>query len=248
MLEELHSGIYHNFNTLIKAIKDTKKKRAKENRNKRKDKRDNTPLTLKHFETDVDNLLKSISLLFKKCFNLDLSINIYISGEENSKTVLKRNVFLKNGEENRRSLQRENNYLYVITDCPVKDEAAYATNTKAECGKNTNPRYHYNSVCDLIMTSNKGSWFSNDLGVDENKNSFFSSSKYYKEKYYVSLAFFAIIPPSKGKDVSETVRGLLTFDARKTEVFSEEECNMLMGLMAHLIFEVLQELEQNDYE
>ena len=234
LLDNLHQEIYHNHIHLVEKIRKTKDERARNGQS--------SHLTINDFNDDIEILLKSFRDIFIKCFKLDLTINIYIAAEENSNTTIKRSVVLKSSKEGRRALQRIQDYKYVIKSLVKKTIENYTLQAKVDNNNNTDDNNHINSIFNYIMTSNESSWMSNDLKIDENKNNFFSSSEYYKNGNYKSLAVFAIIPPSKSKTTRER-RGLLTFDSAKTEVFSEEECNMLMGLMAHLIFEVLKELE-----
>lgn len=56
------------------------------------------------------------------------------------------------------------------------------------------------------------------------------------------MAVFAIIPPNNVNNPANAIKGLLTFDSRNTRLFSEEECTMLMGLMAHQLYELLDSL------
>ena len=44
------------------------------------------------------------------------------------------------------------------------------------------------------------------------------------------------------------IKGLLTFDCHKTNRFSEEECSLMMGLMAHFVYEILESLKFVNYE
>lgn len=232
LLENLHQDIYHNFNNLVEQIQKTKKG------NKRKH------LVVKDFKNSIIILLQNFHDIFNKNFNLDLSINIYQATQEDDFTIVKRSIFLRSSKERRKNKQRDPNYKYVINSCDDKHIENYtyqARNNKNN--KSIFERYNINSIFDYLMTSSKSSWISNDLKTDEKNNLFFSSSEYYKNGNYKSLAAFAIIPPSSGEFEQDKVRGILTFDSEKTQVFAEEECNMLMGLMAHLIFEVLKQLE-----
>ena len=102
-----------------------------------------------------------------------------------------------------------------------------------------NEIYQKNSIFDYVLSTNNCSWISNDLRLDEKKGLFFSSSRYYKRKYK-SLAVFGIIPPSNGR--RNAIKGVLTFDSFNTRIFSEEECTMLMGLFAHHLYEILNEM------
>ena len=230
----LHCDIYHKMSSLIFNIRKTKIERKNAGKS--------THLTVSDFRDGVEDLLQGFHNIFKDCFHLDLTINIYISSTDGNDTIVKRGIFHKSDKETLGGIERDRNYMYIIHDCDakVKNLESYYNSAKTYRDKNTPLGHHINCIYDYLMTSEKSSWMSNNL---EHETFFLSTSDYYKEEYYKSLAVFAIIPPTKVRGVREKARGLLTFDSPKTEVFSEAECTMLMGLMAHLIFDVLQELE-----
>lgn len=234
IFKHLHYDIYHKMSGLIFKIRKTKIERKNVGKN--------THLTVSEFREEVGDLLHCFHDIFNDCFHLDLTINIYISSADGNDMIVKRGIFHKSDKETLGDNERDRNYKYVIHDCDakVKNLKSYYNSAKTYSDRNRNPDHHINCIYDYIMTSDKSSWMSNNL---EYEPFFFSTSDYYKEEYYKSLAVFAIIPPTIVRGVREKARGLLTFDSPKTEVFSEAECTMLMGLMAHLVFDVLQEIE-----
>ena len=85
---------------------------------------------------------------------------------------------------------------------------------------------------------------SNDLTIDKSRNAFYSSSPNCNN-YYKALAAFAIKPPQCDGVEDSTIKGIVTFDSPKTGVFSENECSLIMGLMAHILYDVLDNLKVN---
>lgn len=81
----------------------------------------------------------------------------------------------------------------------------------------------------------------NDLSVDQQRNTFYTSSENFPRDYK-SLAIFKIIPPEK--DVLP--EGFIIFDSEKCGLFSEEICAQIMGLVAHFLYEIFFEI--NEYE
>lgn len=234
LFRNLHCDIYHRMSGLLYKIRKTKIERKNAGKS--------THLTVSDFREGVEELLQCFQNIFNDCFHLDLTINIYLASTDDNETIVKRGIFKKSVKETLRNQERDRNYKYIIHDCDakVKNLESYYNSAKTQSDNNRNPDHHINSIFDYLMTSEKSSWMSNNL---EYESFFLSTSDYYKEHYYKSLAVFAIIPPTVVRGVREKARGLLTFDSPKTEVFSEAECTMLMGLMAHLIFDVLQEIE-----
>lgn len=234
LFRHLHCEIYHKISGLIYKIRKTKIDRKNAGKT--------THLTISDVREGVEGLLQSFHNIFNDCFHLDLTINIYISSTDGNDTIVKRGIFHKSDKETLGNIERDRNYVYIIhdSDARVKNLESYYNRAKTYSDENKNTKHHINCIYDYLMTSEKSSWMSNNL---DNEEFFFSTSDYYKEDYYKSLAVFSIIPPTTVRGTREKARGLLTFDSPKTEVFSEAECTMLMGLMAHLIFDVLQELE-----
>lgn len=230
LLRSLHCNLYHTIVDLKKYINRQRRQRASEQQN--------TPISVNDIEAQLRSLLRSFHTTLYDVFHLDLSISIYLIGRENENTVLTRCSFLQSLKEQNRGEQRQMNYNYIIHNSNNQNEEAYVINARNYINQNPNSPYKKNSIFDYVLTTNNSSWISNDLRIDEQKGIFYSSSQYYKRKYK-SLAVFAIIPPSNGNNRAEAIKGLLTFDTHNTRMFSEEECTMLMGLMAHQVYEVL---------
>lgn len=231
LLRTLHCNLYHTIIDVKKHVNKQKRQRGPEEQG--------NPLPISEVKSQLLNLLDSFHTILYETFHLDLSICIYLTGKENEETVLTRCSFLQSLKEQNRGEQRQTmNHKYIIHNSNNQNIEAYALNAQNYIEQNPNSPYKKNSIFDYVLTTNNSSWISNDLRIDELNGVFYSSSQYYKRKYK-SLAVFAIIPPSNGNNRTEAIKGLLTFDTHNTRLFCEEECTMLMGLMAHQVYEVL---------
>ena len=231
LLRSLHCDLYHIVIDVKRHIKRIRKQRVLNHQNE--------PITLNEVETQMQIILRSFHSVLYDSFHLDLSINVYLTGMEGENTILTRSLFLKSRKEQNRGEQRQMDYKYIIHNCNSQDLKDYTLNALNYRNLHPNDTYQKNSVFDYVLSTNNCSWISNDLRIDEKKGLFFSSSRYYK-RIYKSLAVFAIIPPSNGQH--NAIKGILTFDTFNTRIFSEEECTMLMGLLAHQLYEILNKM------
>lgn len=240
LLRNVHCKMYHEIVEFKQIIRKAREEKIKNEQNGH--------LEYKAFNNDVTKILDKFHSILKDIFKLDLSINLYIISKENGDNILTRWIFLRNEEEEALGEQREKERQYIIRNSDKKDLEGYASSAAYYSQQNHNGDYWTNSIFDYLMTSNHTYFMSNDLRLDEEKGRFYTTNEYYKdENKYNSLAAFAIIPPSNGYNVSQVTKGILTFDTTETKVFSEKECTMLMGLMAHYIFEILEFIKKTDY-
>lgn len=230
ILRSLHCVLYHTFINSKNTVLALKRQR---NQNQQ-----HTPLTINDIKPQIRELLDGFYRVLYENFRLDLSINFYLSETENGNTVLTRCLFCQSLKEQNQGEMRQMNYKYLVHNNEVQSLENYASDAANFVRQHPNTPYKKNSIFDYVLTTNNASWMSNDLRIDEQNGSFFSSSNYYRHRYK-SMAVFAIIPPNNGNNPNNAIKGLLTFDSRNTRKFSEKECTMLMGLMAHQLYELL---------
>lgn len=233
LLRSLHCDLYHTFVNCKNTVLTLKRQRNQNHQN--------VQLSINDIKPQIRNLLNGFYRVLYENFRLDLSINFYLSETENGNPVLTRCLFYQSLKEQNQGEMRQMNYKYIIHDNEVQSLENYASNARNFISQHPNTPYKKNSIFDYVLTTNNASWMSNDLRIDEQKGSFFSSSNYYRHRYK-SMAVFAIIPPNNGNNPNNAIKGLLTFDSRNTRKFSEKECTMLMGLMAHQLYELLDSL------
>jgi hypothetical protein len=230
MLRLLHCNLYHTLLDSKNRIQIQKLQRDEEQRN--------NPLSANDIRPQIIDMLRNFHRTLYDVFRLDLSISFYLSGTENNNTVLTRCLFMQSLKEQNRGENRQQNYKYIIQPSAGQSLDDYALNASNYIRQHPNSTYMKNSIFDYVLTTNNPSWMSNDLSVDEANSKFYTSSRYYRQRYK-SMAVFAIIPPNNANNRENAIKGLLTFDSCNTRIFSEEECTMLMGLMAHQLYELL---------
>ena len=233
LLRALHCNLYHSIADFEREVKRMKQQNVQNQQNR--------ALTVNDVEPQITNLLRSFHSVLYDVFHVDLSINVYLAGTEDNQTILSRTLFLQSIKEQNQGEHRIPNYKYIVQNCNNQDMEAYAINARNYCNLNPNGLYRKNCVFDYVLSTNNRFWLSNDLSIEERKGQFFSSSTYYRRNYK-SLAVFAIIPPSNGNTPANAIKGVLTFDTHNTRKFSKDECTMLMGLMAHILYKVLDDL------
>lgn len=233
LLRSLHCDLYHTFFSAKNTVLNLKRQR---NQNPQ-----NAPLSINDIKPQIHELLDGFYRVLYEVFRLDLSINFYLSERDNGNTVLKRCLFIQNRKEQNRGEMRRMDWRYIIHDNEVQSLESYADNASNFIRQHPNTPYKKNSIFDYVLTTDNPSWMSNDLTIDEQNHAFYTSSNYYNNRYK-SMAVFAIIPPNNANNPNNAIKGLLTFDSCKTRKFSENECTMLMGLMAHQLYELLDSL------
>lgn len=230
LLNALHRDIYHYVCTIKKDIAQAR------NNNSR------CTHTLSDFSSQMTQLLQHFHTILRDVFQIDSSISIYrISETDDQKLIMSREFFLKSQEEKTKSIIRNVNHRYLIVkDSELAIDELYKR-AKRYNENNGRGTYLKNSIFDFILSSTHNSWISNDLEVDDKNNEFFTSSPNYKE-FYNALAVFAILPPECNNNRDAAIKGILTFDTKKTGMFLEKECVAIMGLMAHVINEIMESI------
>lgn len=209
----------------------------------------NPEIEVESCDSQFGILLNSFHSFLYNVYKLDLTISVFKQYTDNDKIVLKRIFFCKSiAEKNMakiRDPKKETVAPYFIKNIndknkeldalPIDDIVKQAKNYSTETGRKI---YKKNSAFDYVLSSNEQIWLSNNLNNDD----FFSSSENYNE-YYNSLVAVAIRHPIIENLDRKPIKGVLAFDSRKTNIFSKEECQHIMALMAHLLYELFEEFE-----
>lgn len=234
ILELMHHGVYHQLSDIKIRITELK---ATHHANRQQ-------LTLLEIEPEMNSLFSTFHSALYDIFHIDVSISMFISSEdEGHHLTLSKIFFLRSNTESKKPNQRHGNTPYQIErqhDNSIVNYANRAVEYNEENGRGLHLK---NSIFDYILSTRHHQWMSNDLDKDAQDNAFFSSSP-NNGSYYKSLAAFAIMPPpSQNEDAQHNaIKGILTFDSPKKNIFSEMECSLLMGLMAHIVYEILDDL------
>ena len=201
-------------------------------------------LNREQLQERIGDLLNLTGPSLKDVFNLTLSINIkLLSYSSDNKSFLTPYVQVQR-ESIKRDVSKERNlnHKYIVLPDKDADQKRAFLDAKHYHEHNEERIYQVNSIFNYLFNSNTRYWMSNDLSKDEADEIFFTSSENYP-RHYKSMAVFKIVPPFKKEAIPE---GLLIFDTENTGCFVEEECAQLMGLIAHLLYEIF--LEYKIYE
>lgn len=192
----------------------------------------------------ISDFLQTVNFSIKQVFGIDLTINVKrISFDNKNNPILTPYAYYRNTCAKSPSHTRSFDYRYALEANPLgvfslKDYASRAENYNKS---NANRNFKINSVFNYLLNDKKAYWMSNDLSKDIGSKIFYTSSDNYPQ-CYKSLAIFKIVPPEK--DVIP--EGLIVFDSERIGIFSEEECAQLMGLIAHLLYEIFLEMNNNE--
>ena len=196
---------------------------------------------------DIKLLLQHFHATLYNVFNIDTSISIYsTSTTSDNQIMLTRDMFLGSKEEEKMQNRRILTNKYLAAKAPKHSMEELTLKAERYFRKHGCETFHKNSVFDFILSNSHNSWLSNDLEVDSKRQLFFTTSENYKV-FYNSLAAFAILPPECNENRDTAIKGILTFDTMETGMFLEKECITIMGLMAHLVNEIIDFQKQHYY-
>lgn len=243
MLSSIHRELYHRMETVKKRILNLQKERYRNRQNQEP----LAPISINDIEEPMRNLMNAFHSTLYQVFHIDTTISLYLISDTNGETILKRSLLQRSLYEMRRNERRPTDSQYIIHRDNEMGLREFATRAKRYNERNGNGQYKKNSFFDYVLSTSHNAYLSNDLKEDQQKDDFFSSSNHYPQ-FYESMGVFAIVPPECEQEREAAIKGLLTFDCHKTNRFSEEECTLMMGLMAHFVYEILESLKFVNYE
>lgn len=225
MLYEIHKNLYHQCFSLKEKI------RAKQ-----------FPNELSQKEA-VANFVAYVQNSIEKIFGINLTINIKkLDADEQSNKILSPYIHCKGKQDNSSLFDRNFNYTYILMDDQSNDVKIYTQQAKEYNRNFGNSNYKVNSIFSYLLSKDENTcWMSNNLSIDSKNNLFYTSSENYLKHYY-SMAVLKIIQPEN----KTAPKGIIVFDSCDPYKFSESECKYFMGLVAHLIYEIFEEIENTN--
>lgn len=243
MLSSIHRELYHRMETVKKRILNLQMERYRNRQNQEP----LAPLSINDIEEPMRNLMNAFHSTLYQVFSIDATISLYLISDTNGETILKRSLLQRSVYEAKRNVSRSTDNQYIIHRDNELGIGEFAARAKRYHERNGNGHYKKNSYFDYVLSTCHNAYLSNDLKKDEQNDDFFSSSNHYLQ-FYESMGVFAIVPPECEQEREAAIKGLLTFDCHKTNRFSEEECSLMMGLMAHFVYDILESLKFVSYE
>lgn len=223
LLYEVHKNLYHQCFTLKEKI------------------RNNEFPNEQSQKEAMANFLAVVNSSIYKIFGIDLTINIKkIDVDKNKNKILSPYIHCKSNQVVNSSFDRNFNYQYILLGYNSDDVKIYTRHAVEYNKRYGSFKYKVNSIFSYLLDKDENTcWLSNDLSKDDANHIFYTSSDNYM-KHYNSLAVFKIIQPE-----NKTVpKGIIVFDSHDPYKFSEAECKLFMGFVAHLFYEIFDEVEK----
>lgn len=198
----------------------------------------NGDINTRHLQNEIASFLLTTNIAIMKMFGVDLNVNIKIlCTKPHEDFHLLPYCHYRNKESHKSEFAREYEFSYLVSTNLCWDLTHYVL----ECKNHSNTIKKVNSIFNYLLNDHAAYWMSNDLCKDENKKLFYTTSDNFPH-CYSSMAVFKIAPPES----TSLPKGLLIFDTTQKGVFVEEECAQLMGLVAHLLYELFFEMEKHE--
>lgn len=205
---------------------------------------------------EVSKLIDSILQEYQHCLHsltgVDFSLNIKLFKEDKQKGNYIAYTYRRfpgtlelKGHEEQEIRYRYDNEEFLVCTCKQKD--IYKLYDSIKDYIDDGSEYKRNLAYDYALNSQEHFWMSNDLKKDNNAKQFISSSNDYS-LFYNSLAVFLISPPMRTRSDKKNIAGLFIVDSIKTNVFISKESKMLIGLLSHMLYEIISILVEREYE
>lgn len=225
LFDAIHKDIYHNYHRILADLKQHRINDYAEGK------------------AQIENFLSTVHCSIYKSLRIDFTINIkrvYVNRNDDRLCLC---PFVHYRGLNGRNVNetRDFSLRYHIQTNAQNNLTQFTAQAKNHLlGRNHADGYEVNSIFSFLLTQRlQKSWMSNDLKNDIQNGVFFTSSSNCLT-HYNSLAAFALTPPDRCVMPS----GIIIFDSKKTGVFSEKECTNLFGYLAHLFYELIEELKK----
>lgn len=207
----------------------------------------NNRLTYKDLDSIKQDIirpfLENVRMALQSALGFDVNISIKLLRKHGDKELLETYTYLikSSYSEKQRDIQ---SYILLINTSEgyVSLNSCYNASIDYD-KKHGNKEYATNSIFNYLMLKKEATdWLSNDINIDERNKKFYSSSKF--RKHYRSLAVFVIKAPrvsSSDSNENSHLKGVLTFDSEKPNLFVEKESREIMGFIAHCLYEIINE-------
>lgn len=189
-------------------------------------------------KSNVNRFLENAGWALRIILGIEINISVKLASQHSGNDILETYTYVI-GKMNANKRHKFNKYILDVNlNKRYVDLHSCCLASRQYALEKGNSEYATNSVFNYLLLKGGGYWLSNDLDLDEKNEMFYSSSDY--RKCYCSLGIFAIKAPKLSEDVGLLhSKGFLTFDSEKPNLFVENECQQLMGFIAHCLFEIL---------
>ena len=186
-----------------------------------------------------DFLVASRETLKKSLFvNVRISLKTFCQKDDNN--ILQTYTYvIENLDDNKRT--KKIDYILSLRGTDTyQDLKTWHNASKSYSEEHGRTPFASNSIFNYLVATGNLYWLSNDLDKDEKDGIFHTSSEY--RNLYNSLGVFLIKSPIEVESAQSDIKGVLTFDSSKTNIFVERECQLLMGFITYCVYELLEDV------
>lgn len=186
----------------------------------------------------IDDFLAASRDTLKKSLFVNVRISLKTFYQKEDKNILQTYTYvIENMDDNNRT--KKIDYILSINGTDAyQDLKTWHNASKSYSEKHGRTPFASNSIFNYLIATGNLCWLSNDLSKDEKDGIFHTSSEY--RNLYNSLGVFLIKSPTT-LQTHHNIKGVLTFDSSKTNIFVEKECELLMGFIAYCVYELLED-------
>lgn len=225
ILSSVHQDIYHEYHKLRHEMR-------------KKDFADYTEA-----KSRLEDFLGVIHQSISKALQTDFTISVMQMrmNREDQKLCLVPLIHYRSAQSRGLDNQRSFKPCYHILSQEYDNLSDYVIQSKNYTqDRGGNNMYDVNSIFTYLLTHRTVKyWMSNDLRIDEQDGKFYTSCYGYYD-YCKSFAAFTLVPPNK----HISPKGIIVFDSHKTGTIVEKECVSMFGFVAHLLYDLIEELEK----
>lgn len=188
----------------------------------------------------IEDFLVASRETLKKSLFVNVRISLKTFCQKGNNNILQTYTYvIENLDDNKRT--KKIDYILSLRGTDTyQDLRTWHNASKSYSEEHGRTPFASNSIFNYLVATGKLYWLSNDLDEDEKNGIFHTSSEY--RNLYNSLGVFLIKSPVEVEIPKSGIKGVLTFDSSKTNIFVERECQLLMGFITYCVYELLEDV------
>lgn len=188
----------------------------------------------------IEDFLVASREILKKSLFVNVRISLKTFCQKGNNNILQTYTYvIENLDDNKRT--KKIDYILSLRGTDTyQDLKTWHNASKSYSEEHGRTPFASNSIFNYLVATGKLYWLSNDLDEDEKNGIFHTSSEY--RNLYNSLGVFLIKSPVEVEIPKSGIKGVLTFDSSKTNIFVERECQLLMGFITYCVYELLEDV------
>lgn len=188
----------------------------------------------------IEDFLVASRETLKKSLFVNVRISLKTFCQKGNNNILQTYTYvIENLDDNKRT--KKIDYILSLRGTDTyQDLRTWHNASKSYSEEHGRTPFASNSIFNYLVATGKLYWLSNDLDEDEKNGIFHTSSEY--RNLYNSLGVFLIKSPVEVEIPKSGIKGVLTFDSSRTNIFVERECQLLMGFITYCVYELLEDV------